>query len=575
MANLDIVKIINNTTLSEKFNTKMLDKVKKTFTNDQQQLFISSFYCYINHNSKTEFVITLESIWKWCGFTRQDNAKVVLKKNFVLDIDYKIILLRLQENLKGGRPKEDILMTVNTFKKFCLKANTKKADEIHDYYIKLEELLQETMFEESAELKVELQQKVKELEDNKPLEKHNMLLREYGNIGNIVYVIKVKSLENNKFIIRVGTSIRGVEKRFQEHRQKYDECLIMDCFLVNKNKDFELFLHNQIKESKVTNLVGHETDNELFLVGEKLSYNTLLNIINTNIKHFNHTTLDLQKAELEIERLKQMNELSNNDTFKNIFDQFLEINKNLLNKMNDLENQNKVILEKINSLNTKTTNNFQEPLATLGGRLQKINPDTLQLIKVYETVNECLKEDYTITRPSLNKAVVENTIYNGFRWLLVDRELNPNIIHIIQPTKVTKIQDLGFIAKLNLDKTEILNVYLDRKTASTLNNYPSDGSLDNSVKNFSLTNGNYYTLYSKCDIELRNKFENIHGKVLLYKNGVGQFNDNILIKEFSCKNDCCKILGISDKTIKKSIEKNVKYNGFYYKYLSAKLQMIL
>ena len=36
------------------------------------------------------------------------------------------------------------MLTINTFKKFCLKAETKKADEIHDYFIKLEELLQET-----------------------------------------------------------------------------------------------------------------------------------------------------------------------------------------------------------------------------------------------------------------------------------------------------------------------------------------------------------------------------------------------------------------------------------------------
>ena len=119
-----------------------------------------------------------------------------------------------------------------------------------------------------------------------------------------------------------------------------------------------------------------------------------------------------------------------------------------------------------------------------------------------------------------------------------------------------------------------MGVYLDRKTASIANNYPNDGSLDNPVKNFSLSNGNYYILYSKCDIELKNRFENIHGKVLLYKNWLGQFDDNnTLVKEFICKNDCCKILGISDKTIKKSIEKNIKYNGFYYRYLPAKIQM--
>ena len=59
------------------------------------------------------------------------------------------------ENL-GGRPNEKILMTIKTFKKFCMKARTDKADEIHDYYIKLEELLHETLQEESEELRLNL-----------------------------------------------------------------------------------------------------------------------------------------------------------------------------------------------------------------------------------------------------------------------------------------------------------------------------------------------------------------------------------------------------------------------------------
>ena len=48
-------------------------------------------------------------------------------------------------------------MTIRTFKKFCMKAKTKKADEIHDYYLKMEELLQETIEEETEELRNQLQ----------------------------------------------------------------------------------------------------------------------------------------------------------------------------------------------------------------------------------------------------------------------------------------------------------------------------------------------------------------------------------------------------------------------------------
>jgi hypothetical protein len=42
---------------------------------------------------------------------------------------------------RGGHNKETLLLSVKTFKSLCLKACTKQADKIHEYYIKLEETL--------------------------------------------------------------------------------------------------------------------------------------------------------------------------------------------------------------------------------------------------------------------------------------------------------------------------------------------------------------------------------------------------------------------------------------------------
>jgi len=177
----DIIKLIESTLLSSKFQTKLLTKIKESFSNDQQQLFISNFYCYLNHNSKTDFIIKLNDIWKWCGFSRIDPAKVVLVKNFKIDIDYKIEKApatsgtafdkenKDEKNKETRGNKEKVLMTINTFKKFCLKAGTKKADEIHDYYIKLEELLQEMMNEESAELRLQLETTQEQLQEKDKL----------------------------------------------------------------------------------------------------------------------------------------------------------------------------------------------------------------------------------------------------------------------------------------------------------------------------------------------------------------------------------------------------------------------
>ena len=417
---------------------------------------------------------------------------------------------------------------------------------------------------------------IEKLKKDKELEKHNLLLREFASAGAIIYIIKVKSYENGEYVIKIGESRRGIEARYNEHKSNYEESLILDCFSVKRSKDFESFIHNHndIKFNQVKDLPGHENANELFLIGKNLTYGILYNIIKTNIKQFDE--IDYNSMNLKLETI--MNALTNQPQQlledKNTINQLLETQKLLLQKITNLEKSNKDILEKLNSSQTRTTTNFGQPLPTLGPRLQKINPETLQLIKVYESVTECMNENANIKRPSINKAIEENTVYHGFRWAFVDRELDPNIIRDLQPTRETKIQNLGYIAKLNPDKTEILNVYLDRKTAATSNGYESNSALDNPVRNNTISNGHYYMLYEKCDDELKEEFVNRNnGEPLLYKDGVGQYDsNNNLVKEFSSKYDCIKTLHISDKTLAKCLDKNVVYDGQFYKHIGCKLQ---
>lgn len=98
--------------------------------------------------------------------------------------------------------------------------------------------------------------------------------------------------------------------------------------------------------------------------------------------------------------------------------------------------------------------------------------------------------------------------------------------------------------------------------------------MDNPVKNGTITNGHYYILYNNCDEDLINNFEEQHGTPLLYKNGVGQFdNTNNMTSNFSCKYDCIKELKMSDKTLAKCINNNIAYNGFLYKEHGEKLSI--
>ena len=594
--NVDIVNLIELnpiTNLNGNYQSKIVEKVKNNFSTYEQQMFVASFYCYLNYNKKTDFVIDLDNVWKWLGFTQKVTSKKLLEKHFVIDKDYKISALGetkavlCDEKKNGGQNKEIIMLNIETFKKFCMKAGTKKADEIHDYYLKLEEILHEYHQEECDELKMQLQQKNAEihtleetkekeyklkLERQQLLERENVLLNQYASAGSIVYIIRVKTFKNGEYIIKIGESRIGVLNRYNEHKSKFEECLLLDCFAVNRSHDFENFLHNHehIRGNRVQDLQNHETEMELFMIGKKLSYALLLKTIKNNIKYFDSN--DTHKMELENDKLRMMLEMKKNENDNVLIVELTNIVKTLSCKVDRLEKSNNIMIERLNSTQTKVVTGFNEPLVTVGPRLQKIHPETLQLVKVYETVTECMKEDCKIKRPSIAKAVVENIVYNEYRWMYVDRNLDPNIIHNIEPTKKTKAQALGYIAQINSEKTEIVNVFIDRKTAAQFNGYESLAALDGPVKKFSLSKNFYYRLYDECDEDLKCAFEEKSGEPLLYKNGVGQFDsESMLVKTFACKYECIKHLKISDKTLAKCLSKNIQYNGFYFKEIESKL----
>jgi len=581
---IDIVNLIESnpiTKFSGDYQSKLVEKVKNHFTDYEQQLFLSSFYCYLKYDPKNDFVIDLDNVWKWIEFSNKAHSKTVLIKNFVIDKDYKVLLTKMGEQKKdnrGGHNKEIIMLNIDTFKKFCLKACTKKADEVHDYFIKLENIMFEITKEECDELKNQLQQieniKNKEIIKEKEFERERLLLTQYANIGSIIYIIKVKSNDNGTYIIKLGHSTKGIKDRYQECKANHKNILLLNCFQVDKSHDFEQFLHSHqsIQLTNVKNLFDHESETELFLIGTTLTHQTLLKIINDNINNYNYKVRELL-LEIETLKLKNNGQIINNDN--EMLKELIQTNKLLTNKVSSLENSIEKILSKLNEKETKVVTGFNQQMPHLGPRLQQINPETLQLVKVYESVTEAMNECKNIKRPSISKAVEENTIYCGFRWLLVERNLDPNKIHIIQPTKQTKVQNVGYVAKINQDKTEILNVYIDRKTAAQQNGYQSSSGLDNSVKNNTLSNGFYYTLYDTCSENLIEKFEEKNGSPLLYKNGIGQYDvNNNLVKEFSCKYDCIKELKMSDKTLAKALTNNIPYNNYYYKELGSKVKCL-
>ena len=58
----------------------LLTLLKQELTGEEQQLFCMNFQMYLYNNAKTDFVIDLDNVYKWLGFSTKGNAKVPLVK---------------------------------------------------------------------------------------------------------------------------------------------------------------------------------------------------------------------------------------------------------------------------------------------------------------------------------------------------------------------------------------------------------------------------------------------------------------------------------------------------------------
>jgi len=158
---LDIVHLIESNPIArfnQTYHSKIIDKLSVKFSNYDEKIFLSNFYCYLKYDKVNDFVIDLDNIWKYIGFRNKANAKRLLRNSFIIEKDYKILLLNIQE-------KEKIMLNINTFKKICVKSFIKRGDEIYNYFSKLEEVFYEILLEEVIELRAELLKKSEELNE--------------------------------------------------------------------------------------------------------------------------------------------------------------------------------------------------------------------------------------------------------------------------------------------------------------------------------------------------------------------------------------------------------------------------
>jgi hypothetical protein len=151
MEEINIIELVDKnakTRFTKEYDNEFINKIKDKLEPKEHKLFLANFFLLLNFDAEKDFVIDFDKLWKWLGFIRKEQAKRILEKHFTNEIDY---IVNKVEN------KEKILLNIDSYKLFSMKAGTKKSSEILDYYIRLHDLIMEVMNEQTDELKKQLQ----------------------------------------------------------------------------------------------------------------------------------------------------------------------------------------------------------------------------------------------------------------------------------------------------------------------------------------------------------------------------------------------------------------------------------
>ncbi len=342
---LNIVELIEKnpiTRLSQEYNGRLLTKIQESFTGFEQQLFVSSFYCYLNYDKNLEFVVDLDNVWKWLGFQQKVNAMTLLEKYFKINIDYKNIEHQEAPKSHGGHNKQIIMLTVRCFKSLCLKAQTKKASEIHEYYMKMEEVLHQIVEEETDELKQQLEQKNAVIQEKESMiqekdsviqstKKEKQRAVEQAIIGQFplntecIYfgTIDNTNAENEK-LIKFGHT-NDLSTRVMDHRKKYQNFVLVAAFRVQNKVEIENLIktYPKIKRHIRSIEVGGKNKTEI------IAYDSTNFTIERLKKHIADIIHSRTYSIDNFNRLMQRNEVleaDNRELQKTVATQALELN---------------------------------------------------------------------------------------------------------------------------------------------------------------------------------------------------------------------------------------------------------
>lgn len=635
--------IINFSPEPGEYEDDFISHVCNNLKDEYKELFVTNHLRYLKYkNTPDAFVINIEDIWNWIGFTRKDNAVRLLKNKYVLNEDYieenivpqnELVLddynsflpkeERFLDKQNGGQNKITIMMSINTFKNFCMIVSTSTGKKFRRYYIHIENLndtyIDKKRIEYNNNLRIQY-------EINMEKQRHELLIDKYDNT-RLVYVMKIFDIDNKSYIIKIGSSI-GIGQRCKQINSQYKVSIkVLEVYPCELFKEFESTLHHHsnILKFKYKEKINDIRPNEFYKISDKRDYDSIIKTIKEELPKFKSSNKKILALELRNKMkekdllisenyrstakdnlalaetiLKLSDKLTGDQLFESIKLLFPTHQKIVTKEFKNQESltefyspQNFTLINQIKLQSSQNENEVVDPLedenivvkqdepdielspepATNGPRVQVYDKDDItKLLHVFEGITEATRHIPNSNMSQIKKAVSGDKLHAGYRWHFVNRD-DPTYAEskVIPPTRYSgQKRDYENLALLNLRKTEIIKVFNKQKEVADYLEQ-SNASVCLALKYGNIIGLEYYCFKLKdVDEELVNKYleENqIPEDVRLNTKKVERIDQNTkeVLETLNSITDVQKKYTISPKVLESCTKTGKPYKGFIWR----------
>jgi hypothetical protein len=198
-------------------------------------------------------------------------------------------------------------------------------------------------------------------------------------------------------------------------------------------------------------------------------------------------------------------------------------------------------------------------------RVQRYDAE-LKLVEVHEGLREAARAIRGINS-SIRTAYLNNTLYRGFRWYLVDRDSNSSNARVI-PETATPLKKSGRVAQIS-DDGEIIMVHQDQISAAENVGLSNSSSITIAMKKNSKARGFKWMPFSDCSKIAVDQWVANGSPQGTCRDAHRGHRVHILdpntrenVRTFENMQEACHLLGTSHKMIHKSYNNDTVHLGF-------------